>query len=179
MNLPNVVSAEEWEARTTRRSRSTAAIRSRRTADDAMEGPDEVREILESDVVRDLGDGTMRIAQESRREADAGAEQILMGRRPGHPSEDAQEVKWAEPDGARNVRERQRLPTRTFDEIHRVSDAADVARMRRDLECWDTRCVCEYRLHDEVANLVEVRVIAKASPLDEHFGAWQRWQHRR
>jgi hypothetical protein len=81
-----------------------------KTSGYSVESPDEVREVIESNVMRDVRDGAPGIEEHARRPADARADQVLMRRCTSHPPEHAQKVKRTQPDVVREVGERQRLP---------------------------------------------------------------------
>jgi hypothetical protein len=87
----------------------------------------------------------------------------LVRRDPGDAAEDAQEVEGAEPGGVRQVGEREGLAARGFDSVHGVVDAADVARVARDVGGGRAGCVRDQRLGNEVADLVEIAAVVVAA----------------
>ena len=68
----------------------------------AVEGTNEVREIVEADIQSDAGDGARILGQYPGRMAQPGAQQILVGRHAEYAGEQAQKMKHAEPAFARN-----------------------------------------------------------------------------
>jgi hypothetical protein len=67
-----------------------------------MEGANEIREIVETDVEGDTGDGARILRQQANRTAQPGAKQILMRSDAEHAIEYAQKIKHAEPRFAGN-----------------------------------------------------------------------------
>src|SRR5437763_15128332 len=68
-----------------------------RDAGGAVEGADEVREIAEADLERDVGDLPLLVAEQPGRAPQPAADEILVRRHAEHAAEQPQEVVRAEP----------------------------------------------------------------------------------
>src|SRR5689334_17244981 len=76
--------------------RETAPERERRAADVPVKRAHEIREILEADLIGDLGDRAVGVAQERDGAAQSQADEILMGRHRQLALKHAQEMKGAQ-----------------------------------------------------------------------------------
>jgi len=101
-----------------------------RNARGAVEGADEVREIAEADVERDLGDRPCILGEEASRAPEPGAHQVLVRSHAEDLPEEAQEVERAEPDFGRGPPEIDGLLRASVDPERRLDRTAAVTKDR-------------------------------------------------
>ena len=145
-----------------------------------MERADEVRQVAEPDLVRDVGDLPRVLREQARRAPQPRPDHVLLGRHAEHAGEQPQEVKLAEPGLARGVVELDRLAGVLVDPQRGVHRAPSVARAElRRLERL-ARQHLEEPLGEPQADLVDADVAApverRLAELAEHHQLGQRRQ---
>src|SRR5262249_11933205 len=160
-------SSGEWDFRESMADAEASAVGPGGAADDAVEGADEVGEVLEADLVGNLGDGTVSVEQHARGKPTASAEQVLMRRHAGDAPEDAQEMEGAEPSGGGELRQGQGLATAGFDAIDCIVHATDMARVLGDRDERRGTRMRDDGLRHQVAQLVDVGTLATPSMLEQ------------
>ena len=168
-----------WDRRESVADGEALAVGAGGAADDAVEGTHEVGEVLEADLVGNLGHGAVGVEQHARGKPKASAEQILMRRHASDASKDAQEMKGAEPSGRGELRQGQGLATAGFDAIDGIVHATDMARVLGDGDDRRGTRMRDDGLRYQVRQLVHVGSLATPSMLEQRGNPRQRRQRRR
>ena len=132
----------------------------------AVEGADEIGEIGEAHVERDVGDGARVLGEEARGAAQARAYQVLVRRHAEHAREEAKEMEWRQTDFSSDGFEIERLVGVVVEEERSLDRAAAIARAGRDRFSLATRRDVDETSRKREPRLVETDV---ASTLDRRL----------